>query len=113
MMRTIQDILKIDDHYQLDINRQLLLKNGFSISLSRIECRILYYLALHLGRPVPSEQIIAYVWGDESYISKQSLYVYINRVRKHLEDDPKHPKHLLTIHGFGYILALHGTAEGS
>ncbi|WP_197256470.1 winged helix-turn-helix domain-containing protein [Paenibacillus dendritiformis] len=35
---------------------------------------------------------------------RQELYVYINRLRKKMEDDPKKPKPLVTIKSVGYVL---------
>ena len=68
------------------------------------QCRLLYFLILNIGKPVSTEDLISYVWGSEKYIERQELYVYINRLRNNLEDDPKHPKRLLSLRGFGYRL---------
>lgn len=88
----------------LDIESEILTKDGFRISLSRIQFRLLYYLVQHMGRPVSDQDLINYAWGAEPFISRNYLYVTINRLRNKIEDNPKHPEFLLSLRGLGYIL---------
>ncbi|XYJ24245.1 winged helix-turn-helix domain-containing protein [Bacillus velezensis] len=65
--------------------------------LSRIQFRLLYYLALHSNKPVSKATLIKYAWGEEHFASKNNLYVYINQIRKLVERDTKRPKHILCL----------------
>ncbi|MFB5188892.1 hypothetical protein [Alicyclobacillus fastidiosus] len=46
----------------LDVEREELVQNGMSISLSRIQFRILHFLVRSLSRPVRTEDIMEYAW---------------------------------------------------
>ncbi|HLO13576.1 MAG TPA: helix-turn-helix domain-containing protein, partial [Anaerolineales bacterium] len=49
------------------------------------------------------EKILANVWGEEYQGSMDHVHVYISHLRKKIEEDPKNPCYILTIHGMGYI----------
>ncbi|WP_088186743.1 winged helix-turn-helix domain-containing protein [Desulfosporosinus sp. FKA] len=75
----------------LDTDMEQIIKDNVPIQLSRIQFRILYYLAINIEKIVYSKDLIRFVWGSD-YISLNSLYVYINYLRKYLEDgSPKPP----------------------
>lgn len=100
-----------DDHNEislgynctLNLNTEILIKDQLPIALSRIQFRLLYLLSKNLGKPVPLGDLTEYGWGNV-YSTRADLYVYINRLRRLIEDLPKKPKCLLTVHGYGYIL---------
>jgi len=98
-----QPILLGENCY-LDVENEILVKDNLPIALSRIQFRLLYYLTLHLGHPVSDQHLISYGWGTEAFISRNDLYVYINRLRQRIEDDPKKPECLLSLRGVGYVL---------
>ncbi|MFL1675574.1 winged helix-turn-helix domain-containing protein [Paenibacillus dendritiformis] len=59
------------------------------------------------GQIISTKQLIKHTWMASSInhlFDRQELYVYINRLRKKMEDDPKKPKHLVTIKSVGYVL---------
>ncbi|EPZ45076.1 winged helix-turn-helix domain-containing protein [Alicyclobacillus acidoterrestris] len=88
----------------LDFHREELVQDGLSVSLSKIQFRILHLLALHLGHPVRTDDIIEYAWGKERNISRSELYVYISRLRARVGDNPYSPKLIISIRGLGYLL---------
>lgn len=90
----------------LDVEKEIIVKDNLPISLSRIQFRLLYYLAQHMGQPVSDQQLVNYAWGTEAFVSRNDLYVYINRLRQRLEDNPKKPECLLSLRGIGYVLYL-------
>jgi len=44
------------------------------------------------------------VWGAEYIGETQVVYVHIRWLREKLEEDPHHPRRILTVHGVGYKL---------
>ncbi|MEA4901025.1 winged helix-turn-helix domain-containing protein [Desulfitobacterium sp.] len=96
----------------LDAEREILVKNNLPIALSRIQFRILYYLAQHMGQPVTDKELINYAWGTDSFVSRNDLYVCINRLRQRLEDNPKKPNSLLSLRGKGYVLYFNNLDSG-
>jgi two-component system, OmpR family, KDP operon response regulator KdpE len=84
-------------------SRQALLK-GEPIDLTAREFDVLAYLTRHAGKVITHRLLLAEVWGPEYGAETQYLRVFINRLRKKIEDDPSHPRHILTDPGVGYRL---------
>lgn len=79
-------------------------KNGKPLDLSVREYDILVYLSGAPGRVVSREELMREVWGY-GYISKDELRVVdvaIRRLREKVEDEPAHPKYIITKRGMGY-----------
>ena len=49
------------------------------------------------------------MWGPEHYTDAQYLRVYIGHLRRRLEPDPAHPRHLITEPNRGYCFHAHRT----
>jgi DNA-binding response OmpR family regulator len=71
--------------------------------LTPIEHRILACLMSNSPHMVKREKIIEQAWGDDDVTESNELAVYIGRLRKKLEPDPRCPKYLHTVRGLGYI----------
>lgn len=78
-----------------------LLKNKNHLPLSMNEYRLLDFLIKNAGTPFEPEKIYKEVWKNE-YGDTTSVAVYIQRLRRKLENDPKNPKFILTQAGYGY-----------
>jgi DNA-binding response OmpR family regulator len=81
---------------------------GQPLVLTPREFRILYTLALHAEQVVPTENLIARVWGAEYEGEPQILYVHIHALREKLERDPARPERIVTVRGIGYKLIPQG-----
>jgi hypothetical protein len=97
-------MIELGANLWVDAHSEIILKDKVPIGLSRIEFRLLLKLIENLGHPVSSDQLIKFVLGDNSFISKDELYVYINRLRYRLEENRKKPKILVTVRKLGYVL---------
>jgi DNA-binding response OmpR family regulator len=75
-----------------------------SLDLAPREFDLLYALALSAGRVVSAEDLIARVWGAEYSGEPQVVYVHIRWLREKIEDDPNHPRRIVTVRGVGYKL---------
>jgi DNA-binding response OmpR family regulator len=73
------------------------------ILLTPIEHRILACLMSNSPLMVKREEIIEQAWGDDEVSETNELAVYIGRLRKKLEPDPRCPQYLHTVRGMGYI----------
>lgn len=103
-MQRFEKFLTLGPGLSLDCGREVLIKDNLPIALSRIEFRILYCLAQKLGEPMSSKAVTSFAWGSDAFISRNDLYVYINRLRQKLEDNPAKPACLLSLRGVGYVL---------
>ena len=104
MITETNQSISLGEACSLAVDREELVKDGLAMALSRTQFRLLYCLALRMGEPVATNQLIEFTWGNSSFVSKNELYVYINRLRNRIEDDPKQAKCLLSIRGLGYVL---------
>jgi DNA-binding response OmpR family regulator len=79
-------------------------RNGQPVSLSPREFDLLHALALHAGAVIPTGDLLAQVWGAEFIGQPQAIYVHIRWLREKLEEDPDHPRRIVTVRGVGYKL---------
>jgi DNA-binding response OmpR family regulator len=73
--------------------------------LTRTEFELLHYLAQNRGRVLTHSMILDAVWGQEAYVTKDTLKQFILSLRKKIEPNPTKPQWLMTEHGVGYALA--------
>lgn len=78
------------------------------VPLTATEYKLLYHLVRNAGRVLPHETLLAKVWGREYVDEIDYLRVYIRRLRRKLEQDPEHPRHILTERGVGYRFHANG-----
>ncbi|MDR1894188.1 MAG: response regulator transcription factor [Spirochaetales bacterium] len=91
--------------FTLDPEACLLRRGEKKIPLSAKEYEVLAYLAENSGRPETPDRIYAAVWKNE-FGDLTTVAVYIQRLRKKIEDSPSRPVYLETVHGMGYRLNL-------
>ena len=48
------------------------------------------------------EQLLNDVWGYHAMPSTRTVDVHVAWLRQKIEPNPRHPQHLLTVHGIGY-----------
>ncbi len=95
-------VLHIDDRLSIDFNRHQVIVAGERIDLRPTEYRLLSQLIQNAGWVVPHETLLAKVWGYEYRDETHYLRLYINYLRKKVEEDPADPKYILTERGVGY-----------
>nr|WP_227464548.1 response regulator [Nocardioides lijunqiniae] len=88
----------------IDLARKRVARDGTDVRLTPTEWAFLELLARNLGRLVPREQVLREVWGPGYEHEGHYLRVYAAQLRRKLEDDPAHPRHLVTTSGLGYTL---------
>ena len=84
-------------------DRDEAVRNG-ELTLTAKEYAILQKLAQERGRIVTIDALCDAVWREENYGYENTLVVHIRRLREKIEEDPSHPKYLLTVRGLGYRL---------
>ena len=94
-------IYRVDDLI-IDLENRRVTKDGKVLDLTPTEYRLLATLVENAGRVLSHEQLLADVWGPEYVDDTGYVKRYIWYLRQKLEDDPSHPKYILTERGFGY-----------
>ncbi len=77
---------------------------GKQVQLSRTEYKLLCTLAQNAGRVLTHELLLERVWGAEYNREVDFIWVYISRLRRKIEADPRHPRYILTVPDVGYQL---------
>ena len=67
---------------------------------------MLHLLYLEQGKIVSRARFLSDVWGGGEHVTNRTIDTHILNLRKKLEDDPKDPCYLVTVHGAGYRLIL-------
>ncbi|PKL23370.1 MAG: DNA-binding response regulator [Spirochaetae bacterium HGW-Spirochaetae-3] len=112
MLRRVQDEPERRDGavvrfgpFSLDLEACMLRRGDERVALSAKEYSVLSYLASNPGKPLGPEAIYAAVWKN-SYGDLTAVAVYIQRLRKKIEDDPAAPRYIETVYGMGYRFTL-------
>ncbi len=79
-------------------------RGGSELTMTPKEFDVLKFLWEHRNQTVTRDQLLTNVWGYDDSVSTRTVDNFIVRLRQKLEDDPAHPRHILTIHGAGYKL---------
>ena len=91
---------------QVSFAAHTLTRRGDVVQLSFYEVELLRLLAERAGQPVSRDEILHKIWGLEASPSNRTIDNFIVKLRKKIEASPDKPKHILTVYGYGYKLAL-------
>jgi DNA-binding response OmpR family regulator len=87
---------------EVDLARGTAVIGSRPLHLTRTEMRLLAELTQADGRVVTREELLANVWQYDYFGDTRLLDVHIRRLRRKVEPDPNHPRHILTVRGSGY-----------
>lgn len=79
--------------------------DGKRIDLGPTELKLLRFFTQHPGRVYTRDQLLDYVWGDETFVEPRTVDVHISRLRVAIEKDKEKPQYILTVRGIGYKFA--------
>jgi two-component system, OmpR family, phosphate regulon response regulator OmpR len=89
--------------FEFNLATRSLSRDGKSVSLTTGEFSVLKVLVQHPRQPLSRDKLMELARGREYEVFDRSIDVQISRLRKIVEDDPAHPKHIQTVWGFGYV----------
>lgn len=75
------------------------------IHLTKIEYKILTFLAKNAGKIVTYNELVKEIWGPYADKNNRILRVNISNIRHKIETDPNHPQYIITEIGVGYRLS--------
>jgi len=88
----------------VDFTSYTAIREGEPVDLTAKEFDILKFLWDRRNQNVTRDQLLTNVWGYDEPLSTRTVDNFILRLRQKMEDDPAHPRIILTIHGIGYKL---------
>jgi two-component system KDP operon response regulator KdpE len=89
---------------EVDLAAHVVTRNGTSVHLTPTEFSLLRELVAARGKVITHRQLLERVWGGYAAENSRQLRVYINYLRRKLEEDPANPHLILTEPGVGYRL---------
>ncbi|NUT51269.1 MAG: response regulator, partial [Saccharothrix sp.] len=92
----------VTEAFTVDLAAKKAHRDGADVRLTPTEWHLLEVLVRHAGRLVSQKALLQEVWGPQYGTETNYLRVYMAQLRRKLEADPSHPKHLLTEPGMGY-----------
>nr|WP_202512389.1 response regulator [Streptomyces sp. SID3343] len=92
----------VTESFTVDLAAKRVSRDGADVRLTPTEWHLLEVLVRHAGRLVSQRALLQEVWGPAYGTETNYLRVYMAQLRRKLERDPSHPRHLLTEPGMGY-----------
>lgn len=89
----------------IDFRRAEVKKDSVALELSAMEFKLLQYLVENRGTVHTRDHLLDAVWGYDAMPTTRTVDVHIAWLRQKLEENPKHPQFIQTVHGFGYKFA--------
>lgn len=107
VLRRLDDTANHEIHsarLRLDINLCKLFQNDKEIPISTTEFRLLKLFMSNIDKVLPKEKILSELWDNQAdFLDENTLSVNISRLRSKIEENPKKPEIIKTIHGIGYV----------
>ncbi len=91
------------DDISVDFVRRRVEVRGQEVALTLTEYKLLCQLVSNTGRVMLHRELLTRVWGPEYGDEVEYLRAYIRHLRQKIEEDPHHPKYILSKPGIGYI----------
>jgi two-component system alkaline phosphatase synthesis response regulator PhoP len=90
---------------QIDFVKTEICRDGAIVPFSSKEFQLLRYMIDHRGETLSRETLLHEVWGYSAIPNTRTVDVHVAWLRQKLEEDPKQPQWILTVHGLGYKFA--------
>ena len=101
LMTIPKDVVAFDD-VVVNFQNMELFKSGHNIPVTRQELRVLRFFVHNPGRVVSDSELLGAAWGTHSRPASGTIKTHILRLRQKVENDPRNPLHLRTVHRAGY-----------
>ena len=86
----------------IDFKRAEVRKDSETVELSAMEFKLLQFLIENRGAVHSRDKLLDEVWGYDAMPSTRTVDVHVAWLRQKLEENPKYPQFIQTVHGLGY-----------
>ncbi len=90
---------------EIDFKKCEVKRKGQPVYFTALEFALIGFLIQHRDQVLDRTAILDGVWGKEVYVLPKTVDTHISHLRKKIEDDPAHPKHIIGVRGMGYKFA--------
>ena len=95
---------------EIDRDARAVRVDGDDCAVTGYQFDLLWEHATRAGRVMSRDALMEMVRGEQLDAFDRSLDVHISRIRAAIEDDPRHPRRIITVRGAGYVFAKHQDA---
>lgn len=92
----------------LDLSAKTVTVRGAPVNLTGKEYMLLQILAQNVDKVVTQQLLLKEIWGPLHLHDNHYLRIFVSRLRQKIEEDPAHPRILITVSGVGYTLTNTG-----
>ena len=89
---------------EVDLENQRVMRDGRPVELSPKEFEILDLLIRYRGHVVSRDTLLTVVWRHPHPPTTRTVDNFVLKLRRKLEEDPSHRRHILSVYGDGYKL---------
>ena len=86
----------------VDLVKGKVVKGEEKFNLGHFELEILKMLVESAEVPVERNKLLDIIWGLEGFPATRTVDNHVVSLRRKIEPDPKHPRHIVTVHSIGY-----------
>ena len=97
--------------FEFNLATRSLAREGRQVPLTTGEYSVLKVLVQHPSQPLSRDKLMELARGREYGVFDRSIDVQISRLRKIIEEDSAHPRHIQTVWGFGYVFVPDGNPQ--
>ncbi len=87
---------------EVDLVKGKVVRGSRRSNLGHFEIEILKMLVENAEQPVERNKLLDAIWGLAGFPANRTVDNHIVSLRRKIEDDPKHPQHIITVHSVGY-----------
>jgi DNA-binding response OmpR family regulator len=89
---------------EVDVPARVVSRDGRTVPLTPREFALVVALLRAGGDAVSRKELLRGVWGHKSEVATRTVDTHVVELRRKLEPEPSHPRHILTVRKFGYRL---------
>ena len=98
--------LVLSERLKVDFGARQVIANGREVRLTPKEFDLLHYFVANANKPITHRKLLQTLWGPDYGDEVEYLRVFVSQLRKKIEDDPAHPRYIVTEPWVGYRFAL-------
>ena len=88
--------------FRVNLDRMEVKRKGKILTLSAREFQLLRYFLEHPGIALSRDTLLNDVWGYDAMPTTRTVDTHVTWLRQKIEENPRHPKHILSIRSIGY-----------
>jgi DNA-binding response OmpR family regulator len=94
-----------DGNVEVDTRQREVRRDGNRLKLTQTEFKLMAFLCAHRGEPQSKMDLLDLLYEADAEATESRLTSHIYNLRRQIEQDPKKPEVILTVHGHGYKVA--------